>query len=125
MSHLDDWYGEITVVALLLAFGAGMVALYVLGNFFVTLTATAPIVAGMVMFGIVFVAAMAAADVYSDTTDSEEEASPERDSLAVLKERYARGELSEEEFEHKVTMLLDVDEIASEKHESELVTERN
>ena len=125
MSHLDDWYGEITVVALLLAFGAGMVALYVLGNFFVTLTATAPIVAGMVMFGIVFVAAMAAAGFYSDATDSEEEASHERESLAVLKERYARGELSEEEFEHKVTMLLDVDEIASEKHESELVTERN
>ncbi|RJT07444.1 SHOCT domain-containing protein [Halococcus sp. IIIV-5B] len=125
MSHLDDWYGEITVVALLLAFGAGIVALYVLGNFFVTLTATAPIVAGMVMFGIVFVAAMAAADFYSDTTDSEEEASHEREPLAVLKERYARGELSEEEFEHKVTMLLDVDEIASEKYESELVTDRN
>lgn len=125
MSHLDDWYGEITVVALLLAFGAGMVALYVLGNFFVTLTATAPIVAGMVMFGIVFVIAMVVASFYSDTTDSEEEASHERESLSVLKERYARGELSEEEFEHKVTMLLDVDEIASEKHESELVTERN
>ena len=125
MSHLDDWYGEITVVALLLGFGAGVMALFILGNFFMTLTATAPIVAGMVMFGIVFVAAMAVANFYSGTTDSEEELSRERDPLTVLKERYARGELSEEEFEHQVTMLLDVDEIARETQEDEIVTERN
>ena len=125
MSRLDDWYGEITVVALLLGFGAGVMALYILGNFFITLTATAPILAGMVMFGLVFVAAMAVANFYSDTADSEEEASRERDPLTVLKERYARGELSEEEFEHRVTMLLDVDEIAKETQEDEIVTERN
>jgi len=125
MSHLDDWYGEITVVALLLGFGAGIVALYILGNFFVTLTATAPIIAGMLMLGLILFAATAVANFYSDTTDSEEEASHERDPLTVLKKRYARGELSEEEFEHRVTMLLDVDEIAREKQEDELVTERN
>lgn len=61
-----------------------------------------------------------------DTFDTEivEEVARERDSLSVLKERYARGELSEEELEHRVTVLLNIDNVTRSKRESEQITER-
>ena len=126
MGRLKDRVGPSTaVVVLILAFAAGIMALYILGNFLITLTATAPIVAGILMLALVFLALMAIAGFYSDETDDEGEASPERDSLTMLKERYARGEISEEEFEHQVAMLLNVDAIAKEEQEPEPVTEQN
>ena len=85
MGRLKDRVGPSTaVVVLILAFAAGIMALYILGNFLITLTATAPIVAGILMLALVFLALMAIAGFYSDETDDEGEASPERDSLTML-----------------------------------------
>jgi uncharacterized membrane protein len=61
----------------------------------------------------------------SDATDGEEEATRDRDPLSVLKERYARGDISEETFEQQVTMLLNVDEIADSERDADIMTERN
>lgn len=64
--------------------------------------------------------------ISSEKSRSEPEggATDERDSFEVLKERYARGEISEEEFEHRLTVLLDVDSIAAGQQEAEKITER-
>lgn len=126
MGRLKDRVGpSAAVVVLILASAAGMAALYLIANLFITLTATAPIVAGMLMLGLIFIASIAVAGFYSDTTDDKEETSSKRDPLTVLKERYARGEISEEEFEHQVSMLLNVNEIDKEKQKPEPATEQN
>lgn len=128
MSRLNDWLdanSAVRLLALICGLGAGILVLALAFGFALSLATIAPMVAGIVVFSLCFLAVMAWARIRSDTSDSKTEASLEGNSLAVLKERYARGEISEEEFEHRVTMLLDVDELFGEKQEAELVAERN
>jgi uncharacterized membrane protein len=117
MSRLDDWDDPMSTFALLgIIFGF---------SFLVVLVVNMPLLAAVVVFGLVFVSILWWASNRSDASDGEEETTRERDPLIVLKERYARGEISEETFEHRVTRLLDVDEIAGNEQEADLVTEQN
>jgi len=117
MSRLDDWDDPMSTFALLaIIFGF---------TFLVVLVETIPVMDAIVVFGLVFLGVLWWRSDRSDTFDVEEETTRERDPLIVLKERYAHGEISEEEFEHQISMLLDVDEIAGSKQEAEPVTERN
>jgi hypothetical protein len=61
--------------------------------------------------------------------DDEAKRSTESDPLTALQQRYARGEISEEEFEHRLTTILEADELAgrdtaNSDHERDLLTER-
>lgn len=117
MSRLDDWDDPMsTFVLLAIIFGF---------SFLFVLVVNSPLVAALVVFGLGILSIVWWASNHSDATKNEEESTRERDPLAVLKERYARGEISEEKFEQQVTMLLDVDEIAGREQETEHVTERN
>ena len=125
MGSLADWFDPHSasgILAVIFGFGAAIQAL----EFLTTLAATDPLTAvvAVVYLGLfaLFVW-MAVHNVTSaDETDGEE-TTGERGALAVLKERYARGELSEAEFERRVKLLLDVDELAGDNHsEAELET---
>jgi uncharacterized membrane protein len=123
MSNLTDWLGEnkaAGVLAVILGFGIGVLALVLGFNLLITLATTAPAMVGLVVPLLGMLAVVAVAGIHSDASDDEEEMTREHDPLSVLKERYARGELSEAEFEHQVAMLLDVDEIAGRDQEVEL-----
>jgi uncharacterized membrane protein len=52
----------------------------------------------------------------NDPEDSEES---EPDPIAELERRYVRGEISEEEFEHRLSVLLDADELAGRETSTE------
>jgi uncharacterized membrane protein len=117
MSRFDDWDDPMSTFALL-----GIILGF---SFLVVLVVKMPLMAAVVVFGLVFVSILWWASNRSVASDGEEEATRERDPLTVLKERYARGEISEETFEHRVTMLLDVDEMAGNEQEAELVAEQN
>lgn len=57
-------------------------------------------------------------------TDDADGAAPERDDpLLILRERYARGELTDEQFERKVDRLIETEELDAEIEE-ETATER-
>lgn len=125
MGSLADWFDPHSasgILAVVFGFGAAIQALELL----TTLASTAPPVAGLVVIFLGFFAYIAWATVHNeelgdDETDTEE-STRDRDALAVLKERYARGELSETEFERRVKLLLDVDELAGDDRERELET---
>lgn len=110
MSYLEDWddpMSSITILGIIFGF-----------TFLVVLVVKMPLAAAAVI-GIGLAAVLWWVFNRSTTADVD----VERDPLTVLKERYARGDISEEAFEHQVTTLLDVDEIADRKYEFE--TEEN
>jgi hypothetical protein len=116
MDRLNDLDDPITMVVL-----PTVVFVFVS---FITLAGTPPLVAGLLVAGLVFLGAAASESIGSEASEADQEATSEREPLVMLKERYARGELSEEEFEHRVTKLLDVDEIAESNSEAEPIAER-
>lgn len=114
MSRLDDWDDPMsTFVLIMLIFGFSTLMI---------LADVAPLlaVALVVLLGIGTVSVLAWTGIHLDMFNNSREETREQDPLSVLKERYARGEISEEEFEHRVTMLLDVNEIAGDTQEAEL-----
>lgn len=112
MSSLADWFDPNSAGGILTVIFGFAVVLQVL-KFFTALATTAPVVAGVAVFAIVFFAFLAWAAVRNGTFETSmgeiEQESRESDPLTVLKRRYARGELSEAEFERRVGTLLDTD----------------
>lgn len=124
MSHLDDWDDPKSTIALI----AAILAVVFAFSFLVVLVEMMPVVAAlvvMVVIGMGLLGGWWVVSNHSDAAADEEEPTRDRDPLSVLKERYARGDISEETFEHQVTMLLDVDDIAGRERDAEPVTERN
>lgn len=121
MSRLDDWDDPMSTLAVLgIIFGFTFLVVLVEKMSLLAMLAVLSVLALLVLgLGVLW--------LVSNRSDAEVEgeATRERDPLTVLQERYARGEISEETFEHQVTMLLDVDELAGREQESELVSERN
>ena len=88
-------------------------------------------VAFPVGFAGVLPAALALAKLYEqrgetdDTAAVDADVTDERaDALAVLRDRYARGELDEEEFEHRLERLLETERVADAKAHIEREKER-
>lgn len=117
MSRLDDWDDPLsTHVGLVIILGFSLLSLIAIAM---------PFVAAIILFILGLLGFFVWRETnHSDASEGEEEETHDRNPLPVLKERYARGELSEEEFEHRVTMLLDVDEIARSNREDEFVAEQ-
>ncbi|WP_267642530.1 SHOCT domain-containing protein [Haloarchaeobius amylolyticus] len=68
-------------------------------------------------------------DAFDHATEREDLSASKRDSLETLRERYAQGELSEEQFERKLEVLLDTETLEDARNRvergSEPETERN
>jgi len=125
MGGLADWFDPNSAGGILAVIFGFVIVLQIL-EFFMTLAVTAPVVAGIAVFAIAFFAFLAWAAVRNETfetnrTDGEREGR-ESDPLTVLKQRYARGELSEAEFEQRLGTLLDTDDHV--QTQSELERER-
>ena len=124
MSSFADWFDPNSaggILAVVFGFGAGIQAL----EFLTTLAATAPVVAGAVVIGL-GILAFSVWGAHSGILNPEEsdggETTHERDPLVLLKQRYARGELSEAEFEHRVSTLLNTEDISESRSEAKLET---
>ena len=61
-------------------------------------------------------------DDAEEVTDSQEQAEP--DALQTLRDRYARGELTDEQFEHKLERLLETETIEDVEAEKRRARER-
>lgn len=104
----DDWAGVVSILTL----GAGLLALFLGFEWFwmvfvlgwVVLTPLAAMLADDDADEWDEFAKEAAADVISD--DASDTAGSKQDALETLRDRYARGELSEVEFERKLERLL-------------------
>lgn len=123
MGDLADWFDPNSAGGILAVIFGFVVVLQIL-EFFTTLAATAPVVAGVAVFAIALLGAltwMIARNGASETSreDGERE-DRESDPLTVLKQRYARGELSEAEFERRLGTLLDTDDHVRTDSEAEL-----
>jgi uncharacterized membrane protein len=108
-----------------LMMGLGLAVMFVAGAAgfeVVSAVGLALLVAGPILGGTV-------RNVLRAYADDDEEASTGEDPLEQLRDRYARGELSEAEFERKLERLLETEGMevpdgASERREREVVGER-
>lgn len=123
MSSFTDWFDPNSAGGILAVIFGFVVVVHVL-EFFTTLAATAPVVASVAVFAIAFLGVcawtVAQNGPFEMSADEDEQESRESDPLAVLKQRYARGELSETEFERRIGTLLDTDDRARSDSEPEL-----
>lgn len=103
MSEILDWAGEspqVSIPAIVFGsvFGVGLI---------VSLAAISPfalvVLASLVFFAWLIVRTGAL------TGDERSEDEPKADPVTELERRYVRGEISEEEFEHRLSVLLDAD----------------
>ncbi len=123
MSGLRDWIARNKLLALVaLVLGAGVVTTTIVFGFvlLVVLIAEAPflvpILAGLLLLALslAWVAARRGyLSIGSDADESEESLDP----VEELERRYVRGEIGDEEFEHRLSVLLDADERAGREHE--------
>ena len=126
MSGLRDWIARNKLLALVaLVLGAGVVTTTIVFGFvlLVVLIAEAPflvpILAGLLLLALslAWVAARRGyLSIGSDASDAEE-SEEALDPVEELERRYVRGEIGEEEFEHRLSVLLDADERAGREHE--------
>jgi uncharacterized membrane protein len=113
MSGLLEWAGEnpyVSIPAIVFGsvFGVGLV---------VSLAAISPfaltVLASLVFF--VWLIVRTGALVGDDRSESE----PEPDPTTELERRYVRGEISEKEFEHRLSVVLDADELVGRESNTE------
>ena len=123
MGSLADWFDPHSAGGILAVVFGFVIVLQILG-FFTALATTAPIVAGVAIFAVALlgVCAWAAARNGAFETDGtdDEGLSHGSDPLVVLKRRYARGELSEAEFERRLGTLLEINDHVRIDSEAEL-----
>ena len=119
MSDFTDWFDPNSAGGILaVIFGFGLL---------ISLASEAPLVL-LGLGTLVFLAwAGTRLDVFG--TDGQTEQVEDHDPLKVLQERYARGEISEEEFEQRLTTVLNADELAGRDvvksdRDRDLLTER-
>jgi len=122
MSFLDEPDPESEAGKGLIVFGIVFSAVIIMA-----LIAEAPLV--LLGLGILVFLAWAGTRLGVFTANDETTRTDEPDPVAVLQERYARGELSEEEFEHRLTTILETDELAGRDaakpdRDRDLLTER-
>lgn len=113
MSGLLDWAGEnphVSVPAIVFGsvFGVGLI---------VSLAAISPF-ALVALSSLVFLVWLVVR-TGALTGDERPEYEPEADPVTELERRYVRGEISEEEFEHRLSVLLDADELAGRETSTE------
>jgi uncharacterized membrane protein len=121
MSDLTDWFDPNSAGGILTVIFGFILLL--------TLATQAPVVLGVLGF-LLF---MAWAGIRSGelVPDKSTDEPTEHDPLKLLQKRYARGEISEEEFEQRLTTILNADELAGRNtakpdrdRDRDLLTER-
>jgi uncharacterized membrane protein len=119
MSDFTDWFDPNSAGGILaVIFGFGLL---------ISLASEAPLV--LLGLGTLVFLAWAGTRLDVFDTDGQAEQVEDRDPLKVLQERYARGEISEEEFEQRLTTVLNADELAGRDvvksdRDRDLLTER-
>lgn len=115
MGEILDWAGEnphVSVPAIVFGsvFGVGLI---------VSLAAISPFALVAIASLVFFAWLVVRTGALTDNTGDDPEPVPRPDPITELERRYVRGEISESEFEHRLSTLLDADERAGRAAESE------
>jgi uncharacterized membrane protein len=123
MSGVRDWISQNPLFSLVaLVLGSGVVITGIVFGFvlLVVLIGEAPflipVLAGLLLVAVtlaVYAARRGYLSVGADADDQEEDLDP----VIELERRYVRGEIDEDEFEHRLSVLLDADERAGREHD--------
>ncbi len=123
MGGVRDWISENPLFALVaLVLGSGVVITSIVFGFVVLVVLIGeapfliPVLAGFLLVAITL-AVYAAREGYLSFGSDAEETEEDLDPVVELERRYVRGEISEEEFEHRLSVLLDADERAGREEE--------